>query len=36
MAIVNRALRFWPSYIVVILIYYSLYVHSGSGPQWPN
>lgn len=27
-------LRFWPSYIVVILLYYSVYIHTRSGPLW--
>jgi peptidoglycan/LPS O-acetylase OafA/YrhL len=36
LAILQRALRFWPSYIFIILIYYSIYLHLGSGPQWPN
>jgi hypothetical protein len=27
-------LRFWPSYIIVILLYYSVYIHTSSGPLW--
>lgn len=34
MAVLHRVLRFWPSYISVILIYYSVYIHSNSGPIW--
>jgi peptidoglycan/LPS O-acetylase OafA/YrhL len=34
MAIVHRVLRFWPSYIVVILLYYSVQIHTGNGPMW--
>jgi branched-subunit amino acid transport protein len=34
MAIVHRVLRFWPSYIMTILVYYSVYIHTGSGPLW--
>lgn len=34
MAIVHRLLRFWPSYIIVILLYYSVYIHTGDGPLW--
>ena len=34
LAIVHRLLRFWPSYIMTILIYYSLFLHAGSGPLW--
>jgi len=34
MAVVHRLLRFWPSYIVVILLYYSIQIHTGSGPMW--
>lgn len=34
LAILHRLLRFWPSYIMAILIYYSLFLHSGEGPLW--
>ena len=34
MAIVHRLLRFWPSYIVVIMFYYSIVIHTGEGPIW--
>jgi peptidoglycan/LPS O-acetylase OafA/YrhL len=34
MAILHRILRFWPSYIVTILVYYALFLHTGSGPFW--
>jgi peptidoglycan/LPS O-acetylase OafA/YrhL len=34
MAVVHRLLRFWPSYIMVIMIYYAIYVHTGDGPLW--
>ena len=34
MALLHRLLRFWPSYITAILIFYSLYIHLGSGPFW--
>ena len=34
LAIIQRMLRLWPSYIFTILIYYSVYVHFGSGPLW--
>ncbi len=33
-AIVHRILRFWPSYITAILIYYGIFLHMGSGPFW--
>ena len=35
LAIVHRVLRFWPSYTMVILLYYSVYIHTSSGPLWP-
>jgi peptidoglycan/LPS O-acetylase OafA/YrhL len=34
LAIVQRFLRLWPSYIFAILIYYSVYLHIGDGPFW--
>jgi peptidoglycan/LPS O-acetylase OafA/YrhL len=34
LAIIHRVLRFWPSYIVVIIIYYSIMLHTGSGQLW--
>lgn len=34
MAILHRVLRFWPSYIVIILLYYSVQIHVGDGPLW--
>jgi peptidoglycan/LPS O-acetylase OafA/YrhL len=34
LAIVHRVLRFWPSYIIAIIIYYSMMLHTGSGPLW--
>ena len=34
MALLHRLLRFWPSYITAILIFYTLYMHLGSGPFW--
>lgn len=34
LAIVQRVLRFWPSYLFTILFYYSFYKHLGSGPNW--
>lgn len=34
LAVLHRVLRFWPSYIVVILLYYSVYIHSNGGPLW--
>ncbi len=33
-AILQRALRFWPCYLYCILLYYSVYIHTGSGPFW--
>ena len=32
--ILQRALRIWPAYILVMLFYYSLYLRLGSGPSW--
>ena len=34
LAILNRLLRIWPSYIVAILIFYSIFMHLGEGPNW--
>jgi peptidoglycan/LPS O-acetylase OafA/YrhL len=34
MAFIQRVLRFWPSYLIAIMIYYSVYLHLGSGPRW--
>jgi hypothetical protein len=34
MAIVQRLLRLWPSYIFALIVYYSVYIHMGSGPIW--
>jgi peptidoglycan/LPS O-acetylase OafA/YrhL len=34
MAVLHRLLRFWPSYIMVILLYYSVQIHTSSGPIW--
>ncbi len=36
LAIVHRILRFWPSYIMAMVIYYGIMMHTGSGPLWPN
>lgn len=33
-AILQRVLRFWPSYIFAIMFYYAIYLHLGSGPNW--
>jgi peptidoglycan/LPS O-acetylase OafA/YrhL len=33
-AILQRVLRIWPCYIITILIYYSVFMHLGSGPRW--
>ena len=35
MAILHRLLRFYPSYITAMLIWYQLFPQSGSGPFWP-
>jgi peptidoglycan/LPS O-acetylase OafA/YrhL len=35
MAMIHRLLRFYPSYITAILIWYQIFPHSGSGPFWP-
>lgn len=34
LAIVHRILRFWPSYIMAMMIYYGIIIHTGSGPIW--
>lgn len=34
LAILQRLLRFWPSYIMAMLIFYTIYLHLGSGPRW--
>ena len=34
MAVVHRLLRFWPSYVIIILVYYSVQIHTGGGPIW--
>lgn len=34
MAVLHRLLRFWPSYLMTIAIYYSVYIHTGDGPFW--
>ena len=34
LSIVHRILRFWPSYIMAIIIYYSIFLHTGDGPLW--
>lgn len=36
MAMVHRLLRFYPSYITAILIWYQIFPHLGSGPFWPQ
>ena len=37
LTIINRLLRILPTYILVILIWYSMFMHWGSGPRWlPN
>lgn len=35
MAMVHRLLRFYPSYITAILIWYQVFPQSGTGPFWP-
>ena len=32
--LLNRLIRLWPSYLVAILIFFSFYMHLGSGPNW--
>lgn len=34
LAIVHRLLRFWPSYIMAMVVYYGIMLHTGSGPLW--
>jgi peptidoglycan/LPS O-acetylase OafA/YrhL len=35
--VLKRALRFLPAYLLVILVWYSMFIHLGSGPKWiPN
>jgi peptidoglycan/LPS O-acetylase OafA/YrhL len=34
MAILQRVLRIWPCYIMTMLIYYTIFMHLGSGPRW--
>jgi peptidoglycan/LPS O-acetylase OafA/YrhL len=34
LAILNRWMRLVPAYLMAILIYYSMFVHFGSGPYW--
>lgn len=34
LAVVNRILRFWPSYFMAILLFYAILPHTGSGPFW--
>lgn len=34
MALLQRILRFWPSYLFAMLVYYSVYLHLGDGPRW--
>ena len=36
LAFLNRWLRIVPAYLVAILLFYSVYVHVGSGPRWGN
>lgn len=33
-AILQRALRIWPAYLMTIIFYYSVFMHLGSGPRW--
>ena len=33
-AIIQRILRIWPAYILVMMIYYSFFMHMGDGPRW--
>lgn len=32
----QRALRIWPSYILAMMFYYSLFMRLGSGMLWPR
>jgi peptidoglycan/LPS O-acetylase OafA/YrhL len=34
MAIVHRVLRFWPSYLMAILILYAVFLQTGHGMFW--
>lgn len=34
LAIFLRALRLWPAYLMTILIFYSMFIHTNSGPFW--
>jgi len=34
LAILQRLLRIWPAYILVMLMYYTIFMHLGSGPRW--
>jgi len=34
LAILQRALRVWPAFILSMLFFYSLYMRFGSGPNW--
>lgn len=36
MAILQRILRIWPAFIITMLIYYTIFMHLGSGPRWPQ
>lgn len=36
LAIVQRALRIWPAFIITMLIYYSIFMHLGEGPKWQS
>ena len=35
MGILHRLLRFYPSYITAMLIWYQIFPHTGTGPFWP-
>lgn len=32
--ILKRALRYLPAYVIVILVWYSMFMHLGNGPKW--
>lgn len=34
LAIAHRLLRFWPSYIMAMIIYFGIMIHTGYGPLW--
>jgi peptidoglycan/LPS O-acetylase OafA/YrhL len=36
MAVLQRILRIWPAYILTMMIYYGVYMHTGGGPRWKN